>query len=223
MNKEFDICEDMYFEKDGEQINIMDIKPNPEILNMAREYDKMQAKKRTLQQRKKFVQIAAMIMVCFVSLSAITLETSDAFRARFYQIFSNEDEGSAALLSQDEYDLIGDWKDYWYPTYLPEGFVLEAAEKNESEKIMLFVSETGREIRIFERSLEAATSVDIDYTSIEDIKIGYHNGCLLANEEYSFLSIYWLMEDRQICIEMTGLDNEEMLIEIAENMKYRER
>lgn len=223
MNKEFDTLEDMYFEKDGERINIMDIKPDPKILNMAREYDKMRAKKKRIQQRKRFMQIAAMIMICFVSLSAITLETSDAFRARFYQIFSSEDEGSAALLSQDEYDLIGEWKDYWYPTYLPEGFVLEAAEKTELEKVMLFALDAETECRIREIQLEATTTIDIDYTLIEEVKIGYYNGCILINQDYNSSSIYWTTEDRQICIEMTNGCDKEMLLEIAENMKYRER
>lgn len=223
MNKEFDTLEDMYFEKDGERINILDIKPDPKILNMAREYDKMQAKKKRIQQRKRFMQIAAMIMICFVSLSAITLETSDAFRARFYQIFSSEDEGSAALLSQDEYDLIGDWKDYWYPTYLPEGFALQAAEQTELKKIMLFTSKKGEECRINENPLDMGMSVDTDYTSIEEVKVGYHNGCIFLNEEYDILSICWSTEDRQISIEMTGTNDKDLLLKVAEGMEYREK
>jgi hypothetical protein len=223
MKDKFDFTENMYFEKDGERINIMDIEPDSKILDLAREYDAKQTKKKSKQRRKSYVHIAAMVMICFVGLSAITLETSDAFRARFYQILSIEDDGAAELLSQDEYDLIGDWTDYWYPTYIPDGFALQAAEKTELEKIMLFASETGAELRIFEHPLETATAVDTDYTSFEEIKIGYHNGCLLVNEEYGFLSIYWLTEDRQICIEMTGVDDRDMLIEIAEKMKYRER
>lgn len=223
MREKFNLPEDMYFQKDGEPISIMDIEPDPKILNLAREFDEKQAKKKKIQRKRHFVQVAAMIMVCFVTLSAITLETSDAFRVKILQVFSNKEDGSATLLSQDEDDLIGDWKDYWYPTYIPEGYILQAAEKTEFEKVMLFSSQIGTELRIFERSPETTMTVDTDHTSIEQIKIGYYNGCLFVNEEYNFLSVYWLTEDRQIYIEMTGENDKELLLKIAENLQYREK
>lgn len=223
MKDKFDFTENMYFEKDGERINIMDIEPDSKILALAREYDAKQTKKKSKQRRKSYVHIAAMVMICFVGLSAITLETSDAFRARIYQILSIEEEGAATLLSKDENDLIGEWKDYWYPTYIPEGFVLQAAEKTEFEKVMLFSSEVGDECRIREIPLETAITLDTDHTSIEEVKIGYHNGYLTVNEEYNRSSIYWSTEDRQICIEMTGKNDKDVLLKIAENLQYREK
>ncbi|WP_251615541.1 DUF4367 domain-containing protein [Senimuribacter intestinalis] len=223
MREKFNLPEDMYFQKDGEPISIMDIEPDPKILNLAREFDEKQAKKKKIQRKRHFVQVAAMIMVCFVTFSAITLESSDAFRLKIYQIFSIQDEGSAALLSQDEYDLIGDWKDYWYPTYIPEGFVLQAAEKTEFEKVMLFSSDAREECRIREIPMDAAITVDTEHTSIEEVKIGYHNGFLMVTEEYDSLSIYWSTEDRQLCIEMTGKHDKDTLLKIAEKMEYRER
>lgn len=223
MREKFNLPEDMYFQKDGEPISIMDIEPDPKILNLARKFDEKQQKKKKIQRKRHFVQVAAMVMVCFVTFSAITLESSDAFKRKFYQIFSIQDEGSAALLSQDEYDLIGDWKDYWYPTYIPEGFVLRAAEKTEFEKVMLFSSDAGEECRIREIPMDAAITVDTEHTSIEEVKIGHHNGYLMVNEEYNLLNIYWSTEDRQICIEMTGEYDRGTLLKIAEKMEYRER
>lgn len=223
MKEKFSLPEDMYFQKDGEPISILDIEPDPQILNLARKFDEKQAKKKKMQRKRHFVHVAAMVMVCFVAFSAITLESSDAFKRKFYQIFSIQDEGSAALLSQDEYDLIGDWKDYWYPTYIPEGFVLQAAEKTEFEKVMLFSSDAGEECRIREIPMDAAITLDTDHTSIEEVKIGYHNGYLTVNEEYNRSSIYWSTEDRQICIEMTGKNDKDVLLKIAENLQYREK
>lgn len=223
MKEKFDLPEDMYFEKDGELVGIMNLEPDAKVLSFAREYDEKQAKKKSKHRRKSYLHIAAMIMVCFVTLSAITLETSDAFRVKILQVFSNKEDGSATLLSQDEDDLIGDWKDYWYPTYIPEGYILQAAEKTEFEKVMLFSSQIGTELRIFERSPETTMTVDTDHTSIEQIKIGYYNGYLTVNEEYNRSSIYWSTEDRQICIEMTGKNDKDVLLKIAENLQYREK
>ena len=108
MKEKFDLPEDMYFEKDGELVGIMNLEPDAKVLSFAREYDEKQAKKKSKHRRKSYLHIAAMIMVCFVTLSAITLETSDAFRVKILQVFSNKEDGSATLLSQDEDDLIGD-------------------------------------------------------------------------------------------------------------------
>ena len=66
-------------------------------------------------------------------------------------------------------------------------------------------------------------TVDTDQTSIEQIKIGYYNGYLTVNEEYNRSSIYWSTEDRQICIEMTGKNDKDVLLKIAENLQYREK
>ena len=52
-----------------------------------------------------------------------------------------KDDVSVTIRTEDEYDMIGDWEDYWYPATLPETFVLQGAEKLGDESIILFVDE----------------------------------------------------------------------------------
>ncbi len=214
-------AQDLYFEKDGEIIKLADIEPDPEFLQRAREYDKRAARKKQKQHRKSIVNVAALVLICVVTISAITLESSDALRLKVYRLFSDETDGAATLLAQDECDLIGDWKDFWYPTYLPEGYILTGADKSESEKIMLFSSENGTEIRIIERDLSAVTTIDTDHTSVEEIRVGYHHGYFLINDEYDLVSVCWTTDDSQLNIETTDKIDKDMLMKIAENLSYK--
>ncbi len=223
MKEKFDLPEDMYFEKDGEFINIMDIEPDLEILALAKEYDKKNGRNHRKQGKNRLLHVAALVTICFVSISAITLESSDALRLRIYRIFSNEEDGSVTLSIQGEDDYIGDWQDYWYPEYLPEGITMEAAEKSETEKIMLFSSEDGIEICILECPLDTVTAVDTDYSVMEEIKAGYYRGYLLVDEEHNFSKAFLPVEDRQICVEATGLTDRDGMIKIVQNLKYRKK
>ena len=213
--------QDIYFKRGDESINIMDIEPDPEILFLAREYDKKCSKRKN--RIVKTVHVAALVLVCFVTISAISLESSSALRLRVFQLFFGEGDGSVTFFGQDEYDLIGEWKDYWYPTYLPEGFMLEAADRSESEKILLFSSENGDEIRIIEQSADTIMSTDTDYTSIEEVEIGCYRGYLLADTEYDFMQINWMTDDRQFCVNMIGALDKAVLMKVAENLEYKSK
>lgn len=228
MKKNFDLQKDnlpelqnMNFEKDGDVLNIMDIQPDPDILRLARAYDDGVKRRQRTQRRKHFAHVAALVLVCLVGVSTITLESSDALKMQVYRYFFNEEEGSATFLTEDEYALIGDWEDYWYPTYLPEGFLLTGADKSDSEKIMLFSSENGEEIRIIERDLTSVMTIDTDHTSMEEIRVGYHQGYFLINKEYDFMSVCWTTDDRQLNIETTDKIGRDMLMKVAENLSYR--
>jgi len=212
--------QDLYFEKDGDIIKLDDIEPDPEILKLAKEYDKIAALKKRQKRRKDFVCIAALVVICVVTVSAVTIETSDALKLDFFRIFHNEENGAATLVAEDEYDLIGDWEDYWYPTYMPEGYVLTAAEKTEQDSVMLYASEEG-EIRIIEQPLDSNVTFDTDHADVEEVRIGYHQGYLVTSEEYDFMSLYWKTDERQIGIVKDGACDKEMLMKIAESMKYK--
>lgn len=212
--------QDMYFKEDGNIINIMDLEPDPKILLQAREYDRTHVKRKRNHWIATTKHVAMLLLICFVTVSALSLESSSALRSRVFHLFF-EDEGSATFFGKDEYELIGEWTDYWHPNYLPEGFILKGADRSESEKIMLFTSKDGDEIRILERSLDAVLTIDTDSTALEEVRIKHYYGYLFSDKECDFMEIYWLTDDRQISIEMKGKTNKETLLKVAENLEYK--
>lgn len=214
--------EDIFFEKDGKPYSILDIKPDPEILRMAREYDQKRAKARKKKIITRVMRTAAVFVLCIATMFTFALETSDAFRVRVYQLFRDEEQGGVTLYSQDEYDMIGDWEDYWYPTYMPEGFVIKASEMEKNESTMLFCSEDGIEIRIREYSKDTDISMDTDHTSMKEVQVRYYKGYLFTSDDGLYMSVYWVTDDRQLSVQMDGLQDEELILQIAEEMEYRE-
>ena len=212
---------DVYFEKDGQAYSIFDIPPDPEILRRAQEYDRKTAKAKRKRRMLKTLQLAAGFVLCLTTMSAIAMETSDAFRVRVYQLFEDKEQGGVTLFTQDEYDMIGEWEDYWYPTYLPEDFTMIGAEKDGSERVMAFHSEDGVEIYINEYSLDSRVSMDIDHTDMKEIRIGYYKGYLFTLEENLYMCVCWMTDDRQLSVTMSGKLDKELLMQIAEGLEYK--
>lgn len=212
--------QDLYFDKDGEPYRISDIDPDSEFLQFAREYDKKHVQKRRKEIITRASRVAALFIICFVTISAVALEKSDAFRSRIYNIIRHNKEGAVTLFAQDEYDMIGKWVDYWYPKYMPVEFILNDAEDKGYRKTMVFCSDDA-EIHIVERTLDAIVSMDSDQTTMEEVRIGYYYGYLFTGENDDYIGVYWMTDDKQISVTMQGEKDREMLLRIAENMEYR--
>lgn len=220
-NDMIDEFKDIYFEKDGNTYSILDIQPDPEILRRAREYDRKSAKEKRKRRTLKSLQIAAAFLLCFTTMSAIAMETSDAFRVRVYQLFEDKEQGGVTLFTQNEYDMIGDWDNYWYPTYLPENTTMIGAEKDGFEKVMAFRLEDGVEVRINEYSLDSYISMDTDHTTMEEVRIGYYKGYLFIRDEDLYMRVLWMTDDRQLSVRMEGKLDKELLLQIAEGLEYK--
>ena len=216
-----DEFKDIYFEKDGNTYSILDIPPDPEILRRVREYDRKSAKEKRKRRTLKSLQIAAAFLLCFTTMSAIAMETSDAFRVRVYQLFEDKEQGGVTLFTQNEYDMIGDWDNYWYPTYLPENTTMIGVEKDGFEKAMAFRSEDGVKVRINEYSLDSRISMDTDHTTMEEVRIGYYKGYMFIRDEDLYMRVLCMTDDRQLSFRMEGKLDKELLLQIAEGLEYK--
>lgn len=191
------------------------------FLKMARAFDA----KRNAEKRKKkfrhFERMVACVLVCVISAGAITMGVSEAFRKKVFHVFSNEKTGSMTLINDDERQMIGSWENYWYPSYLPNGFELIAAE--EVDHFLLFKNtEKDMEVRICELESNTAISVDTDTTDNEKIMIGYHDGYLFSLKEKKSFYAIWLTDEIIIKITFEGVDKNEVL-KIINNLDYIEK
>lgn len=225
-----ELSKDEIIEKDKEYLKRADsideifpmLEPDQSFLDFAREYDKKAQKQKTVEKRKRILQIAAVFLVCITTLTAIAVETSEAFRIRLYSLFFNESEGAMTLLPDQERDLIGEWEDYWYPTYVPEKFQMVGAERNPGERVIVFQSNNQQKsFFITEVSLDAVIGHDTDTNTVEEVHIGYYKGYLFEDVQNESISIFWLTDDRQIVVSATGGMDKETVIKIAEGLEYR--
>lgn len=217
-------------EKDKEYLKKMEsideifpmLEPDHSFLEFAQEYDKKAKKQKVTEKRKRILQIAAVFLVCITTMTAIAVETSEAFRVRFYSLFSNETDGAVALLTEREQDLIGEWENYWYPTYVPDGFQMVAADKRDNKSAIVFESNDGKiSFRIMEFSFNVAISHDTDTNTVEEVRVGYYKGYLFEDVQNQNIDVYWLTDDRQMVVSMAGEMNKETVLKIAEELEFR--
>ncbi|MGF6375166.1 hypothetical protein M2140_000200 [Clostridiales Family XIII bacterium PM5-7] len=189
------------------------------FLNMAKCLDADRKMEKKKQSRKSLGRIAAIFLICIVSVSAVTLSSSEAFRKKVFGIFSNEKAGSITLRNEDETALISQWEDYWYPTYLPEGFTLIGAEE-ESHFLLYTHSSSNIELRIFEEDSSTAISFDTDTFKRETIQVGIYEGYLFIDENIKSISAMWITEKKLIVINIDGSKDKALAMKIIDNMEY---
>lgn len=224
LSKEEIVEENKEYLKKTESIDEMFpmLEPDQSFLAFARAYDRKANKRKVTEKRKRILQVAAVFLVCITTMTAIAVETSEAFRVRFYSLFTNETDGSVTLLTEREQEIIGEWEDYWYPTYVPDGFQMVAAEKRDNESVIVFESNDRKiSFRIMEFSFNVAISHDTDTNTVEEVRIGYYKGYLFEDVQNQSIDVYWLTDDKQLVVAATGEMDKETVIKIAESLEYR--
>lgn len=196
----------------------LEIVPDHRILKVAEDIDKKShiAHKRFVKQR--WVRFAAIFMICFVTLSAVTMGTSEAFRKRIFNLFGDNKNGVVTLQTKTEHDLIGDWSDYWYPEYMTKDFYLNDAIE---DKKFLFYKNRNQDayIRIFSAE-EGGISFDPDTTQYEQIQIGLYDAYIFSNNEGVYCILICVTENGIFEIWWEGQIDMDEIIKIAENMKF---
>ena len=204
---------------------VFTVEPDAAFLQFARTYNQQhseeQVKRKTTYVTKRFVRFAAIFLACFVTLGSMAIGTSEALREQIFSFFFNEETGSVTLRNETEEDMIGSWNEYWYPTWLPDGFYLLGVAREDCV-FMLFASENDTcRIRIREYELHTTSiSMDTDDAAVEKIKVGSKNVVLSVDEENGIMTAVWMTDTKILKIDMNECSDREMLIKIIENMQY---
>lgn len=199
------------------------------LLEMARKADRERKNREKIRRKKKRMHIVAVFLISIIAFSVITIGVSEAFRMRLFDIFRDDDKGSLTLKNDTLSEAVQDWDEFWYPQYLPEGYFLETAEKNENESIMLFLSEnTTNEIRIRQLKLGSIAYDKYQKEKIEIIEgaeavsVGEYEGVYLFDNESGIIFIVWKTEDALLEIRFSSQADRQTALMIAESMMYIE-
>lgn len=190
-----------------------------DMLGFIRAQDNKRKAKERKRRCQRFIRAAAIFLVAFVSLNAVAISTSEAYRERIMSLF--KDDTGVILRTEDEYDLIGDWKNFWYPTNLPETYKLSLAEKVEDSFVMLYLDdENSIELRIKEYPVGQGLMFDTDYLAQENLKVGSYDGYIFIDKEHLLHYAVWMTEKDVIYMEFVGNVTTVEVRKIAEGMKF---
>lgn len=196
--------------------------PDEEILSMLKNKDKSRVKAKKYQKLNKLTRAAAVFLISFVVVGAIGVGTSEAFRVKVFSIFKNDDTGSVTMINENEEELLAGWSDYWYPEYMPEGFILDGAEADEIEKAMHFSLVNGdAEIIISAKNSDnRVIEHNIEDTEMEEVNIGYYKGYMFTDKLYNTCDVIWQTDETLIVIFAINYTDKGQILKIAENLKY---
>lgn len=210
------------FEKEYEELNEAGKEFSPQLdaklFEAAKFYDKRYAVGQKKRKSRKLLQKAAVFLLIFLSVNALAIGTSQAYRQFVFQVFENEENHSINFHDRAEQDMIGSWNDYWYPTYLPEGYQIVAAEEVPEKCLLIQAGISEASLIITEYSQETELSYDTEHSQISDIRIHNYLGKRIAFENHTI--IVYPTETIMLEFRFDATIPEQEVVKIAENMEY---
>lgn len=200
-----------------------EITADEEFLRFAAEYDKKRCREKKKISRR-FVQIAAVFMIAAVTLGGISLEASEAFKSKNYELSVNKDTGEVLLVPDNEKELLKDLQKADrnnYPEYLPEELREVSYSESDIERVISFMpKDEAYEIIFYEYEPEnLSTTYNMEINTLEEIKIGESKGYLFTDVTDKNLSLVWQSGNKVLKLTSFNFDNREEFIKIAENIK----
>lgn len=210
------------FEKEYEELNEAGKEFSPQLdaklFEAAKFYDKRYAVGQKKRKSRKLLQKAAVFLLIFLSVNTLAIGTSQAYRQFVFQVFENEENHSINFHDRAEQDMIGSWNDYWYPTYLPEGYQIVAAEEVPEKCLLIQAGISEASLIITEYSQETELSYDTEHSQISDIRIHNYLGKRIAFENHTI--IVYPTETIMLEFRFDATIPEQEVVKIAENMEY---
>lgn len=200
-----------------------EITADEEFLRFVAEYDKRRCREKKKISRR-FVQIAAVFVVAAVTLGGITLEASEAFKSKNYELSVNKDTGEVILVPDNEKEVLNDSAKadkINYPQYLPEGLIeVSCSEDNVARVLSFMPQDESYEIVLYEYEPEnLSMTYNMEINTLEEIDIGEYKGYLFTNVTAKNLSLIWQMDNKVLKLSAFDFDNRKEFIKIAESIK----
>lgn len=210
------------FEKEYEELNEAGKEFSPQLdaklLEAAKFYDKRYAVGQKKRKSRQILQKVAVFLLIFLSVNTLAIGTSHAYRQFVFQVFENVENHSINFHDRAEQDMIGSWNDYWYPTYLPEGYQIVAAEELPEKCLLIQAGISEASLIITEYPQETELSYDTEQSQISDIRIHNYLGKRIAFENHTI--IVYPTETIMLEFRFDAAISEQEVVKIAENMEY---
>lgn len=204
--------------------------PDEALLKKLDKYDVDYRRKKKKALRHSLLRIAAIFLLCIGVLSGLDVNSSEGIDFKELGVLKGLEEDSVPLPTEEsaaeKEESIKDWRDYWYPEYMPEGFLLFDVYDDDIVELKYtdFLSIEQDAMITIESSIPGVYSIGLDreHTQREKINIGDYEGTFYFSKEYNYCGVYWEIEEYLICIDTTNYINKEEILKIAESMAYRE-
>lgn len=187
---------------------------------------KIERKKRIKRVKKTAVKISKKVAVIFIIISLISsiiMMSVEAIRTNFFNMVIDTYQKYSLISHQEEIDnnfkskLPDEWKDYYYPSFIPDNFELITANEFGNSKYFTFENKLDQYIKIIQSSMNFESQIDTEGATIIEIDVNGNEGMLI--EKDNLLILIWNNDERTFRIQ-SSLDRNTIL-KIANNLEKK--
>ncbi len=196
-----------------------------EILKMADHFSKLRMREEKRKLFKKYIKVAAVVILAVTTTLATLTVSVEAVRNRVFEFLFQENDVYMNVIpvetSGDGKEikslLPGDWENFYYPNFLPEGYYFEEAEKDGIFSMMAFVNEDG-DVLLFSQqpAEEGGLIVDNEDTEKGELTINGNNAFWMSKNNET--TLVWNQNSTRLMV--SGQAELDELILIAENLIF---
>lgn len=161
-------------------------------------------------------KIAAILFLLIASMFIVTISV-DAIRLKVYNLLLESNEKYSSVRVDEVPEGLADWKSYYLPAWLPEGFRVRNAKDFSNVKMIEFTNEDGLKI-VFTQAINGS-ELQLNTEGGKQTEVLIHHQQAILSEKPGETILFWNNEESSFCL-VSGL-NSEVLIQIAESVKQK--
>ena len=187
------------------------------ILEMVKNTDQDIDNKKRKNRIKKITKVAAIFVICFVATGFVAMEKSDAFKQNIMNFIY--DKGLVTIENDIEADIMNSWKEFWYPSYVPEDLALKSVD--EKHHLLSYLSDdSNRQLRVDEFSLDTTFTLDTANIKMHDFKLNEKDSIYYENNINGIYGVIIKENDRYVAVECSGDWQQNEVMKIANGLVY---
>lgn len=180
---------------------------------------KEETQKRAMRKvRNISSRVAVILLVLFIPLITLTLSV-EAFRLQVYNLFFTDyNEYSSVKIKQAPTENVTiEWKNYYFPKFIPEGFYVESINENTNIKTIIFKNKNNEKMTLTQSLNGTGFSLNTEEGLKKEVVVKNRKAILVQQDGMNIL--FWNNEEFSFCLFSTL--EVEVLIIVAESLEKK--
>lgn len=146
-------------------------------------------------------RVAACLLLVFYLGLTVAVATVETVRVELMQFFVRIDGGKASFgfeAADDPLEVPSGWNGYYYPAYIPDGYVLTGV----FDDSVVYQNRAGIELRFCDSGPDARWTVDTENAEIESVDVNGRPAVLIRKGMWS--TLVWSVGSRCLIVDCAG-------------------
>lgn len=173
----------------------------PTLRRMNRRMRRRSLRRFAARTLPKAGKAAACILLVFYLGLTVAVAAVDTVRVELMQFFVRIDGGQASFgfeLSDNQLEVPSGWSGCYYPTWIPDGYVLTGV----FDDSVVYQNRAGTELRFCDSGPDARWTVDTENAEVESVTINGRPAVLIRKGIWS--TIVWSIDNRCLIVDCAG-------------------